>query len=337
MSLPVNYPLRFEPIYQERIWGGHRLRTTFSRVLPAGKRIGESWEISDYGDQLSVIANGPLRGRTLRELMRTNAESILGRSAFDRTSPAANWALRFPLLVKWIDAQESLSIQVHPPDGHARLPAGERGKTECWLVLDAEPESAIYLGLRGGIDLTLLRRELARGTIDRCLNRFPACPGDFFFVPAGTLHAIGSGVLLGEVQQTSDTTFRLFDWNRTDPATGQPRVLQVEAALECIDFQSPVPRPTNIANAATGAVTTLVGFDRSPHFAVSWRRLETPDLVVESGRCRILMCVSGAANLAGAFETVPLTSGDCVLLPANVEFRCTPADSVETLVVDLPG
>lgn len=330
MANPVNYPLRFEPIFKERIWGGRRLETALGKRLPADKRIGESWEITDHGAQPSVVCIGPLRGRTLRELMKESAKALLGSSS------ASNSALRdtlpqFPLLVKWLDARERLSIQVHPPDGHPRLPPGERGKTECWFVVDAEPGSEIYLGLRRGIDRAALVHELSRGTVDRCLNAFPARPGDFFFVPAGTPHAIGAGVLLAEIQQTSDTTFRLFDWNRVDPATGRPRELQIEEALDCINFQTAPPVPASVSNDAGIGSATLLSFDQCPHFNVHWRRSAEPETIGNPGRATVLVCLSGCARLTGGGETVEFRAGDCGLLSANGHFNCVPATFVEFL------
>ncbi len=239
MNDTLNYPLTFEPIFKERIWGGRRIETVLGKHLPSDKPIGESWEISDHGTSCSVVSNGHLRGESLRELISQSAEQLLGAAALPRLAQYGPAPFRFPLLVKWIDARKKLSVQVHPPDGHPRLPPGEQGKTECWFVADAEPGAEIYLGLRRGIDRAALLHELHRGTVDRCLNVFPAQPGDFYFVPAGTPHAIGAGVLLAEIQQTSDTTYRLFDWNRVDPSTGRPRELQIEAAIDSIDFSLP--------------------------------------------------------------------------------------------------
>lgn len=332
MANEVNYPLRFEPIFKERIWGGRRLETALGKELPAGKLIGESWEISNHGDDSSVIANGPLRGRTLRELMQTAPESLLGDNASPRDAQVSNSSLQFPLLVKWIDAREKLSIQVHPPDDHPRLPPGERGKTECWFVVGAEPGSEIYLGLRRGIDRAALLHELSRGTVDRCLSVLPARPGDFFFVPAGTPHAIGAGVLLAEIQQTSDTTFRLFDWNRIDPATGRPRKLQIEEALDSINFHADtsVFDSTAAHTAATFRIT-LLSPDQCPYFALSWRRFVAVENFAEPERCHVLVCLCGSGAIVGGAERILVKRGDSLLLPSGGKFTCEPLPTLELL------
>jgi mannose-6-phosphate isomerase len=330
MSMQVNYPLRFEPICKERIWGGHRLESVLGKQLPPDKQIGESWEICDHGQDVSIVANGPLRGRTLRDLLSESGSHLLGEALAAQRSRQAT-SPQFPLLVKWIDAHENLSIQVHPPDGHPLLPSGENGKTECWLVVAAEPGAEIYLGLRRGIDRPTFVRELARGIVRYCLNVFPARAGDFFFVPAGTPHAIGAGILLAEIQQSSDTTFRLFDWNRLDPATGRPRELQIEQALASIDFQAAPPVTRRVPDASGPNSTTLLSGDQCPYFTVDWRRVTTTETVGDSARGTALVCLAGAAKLNGGGESMDLGAGDCVLLPAMGRFDCEPATSVEFL------
>ena len=335
MSIPVNYPLRFEPIFKERIWGGRRLESVLGKPLPPGKAIGESWEISDHGQDVSVIANGSQRGRTLHDVLSESGEHLLGNSLAAQRTRLGTVTPRFPVLVKWIDAHENLSIQVHPPDGHPRLPSGEAGKTECWFVAAADPGAEIYLGLRRGIDRAALVHELNRGTVDRCLNVFPAWPGDFFFVPAGTPHAIGAGVLLAEIQQSSDTTFRFFDWNRVDPATGRPRDLQIEEALDCILFRSEPPSKTNVATVPSNRVLTLLDYDLCPYFKVDWRRSTTSEKTGNPGRATTLICLNGGGRLHGGGESVAFRAGDCALLPATGEYICEPAPVCEFLQAEI--
>jgi mannose-6-phosphate isomerase len=276
-----------------------------------------------------------MRGHTLHDVMTESGEQLLGRAfATQRTHPGTE-SSRFPLLVKWIDAHENLSIQVHPPDGHPRLPIGEGGKTECWFIAAAEPGAEIYLGLRRGIDRAAFIHELNRGTVDRCLNAFPARRGDFYFVPAGTPHAIGSGVLLAEIQQTSDVTFRLFDWNRVDPATGRPRDLQIEPALECIQFRTQSPVTTSVATDPGNRVIALLRHDQCRHFKVDWRRLSTADKTGNPGRATAIVCVSGGGRLHGGAESVAFRAGDCALVPATGEFICDPAPVCEFLEAEI--
>jgi mannose-6-phosphate isomerase len=229
-----------------------------------------------------------------------------------------------------------LSIQVHPPDGHPRLPPHETGKTECWLIVDAEPDAEIYVGLRRGIDRRAMEHELARGTVDKCLNAYPARPGDFYFVPAGTPHAIGAGVLLAEIQQTSDTTFRLSDWNRVDPTTGQPRPLHVEAALDSIDFrpESAIHRLSAAGQASQPSI--LLDAHRCPYFVVARQSIRSPEPLGESDRFRILICLSGAGRIQGGGHESTVARGDCVLLPARGPFHCHPQPQLELLDAWVP-
>jgi mannose-6-phosphate isomerase len=228
MNSPSLYPLRFEPIFKPAIWGGRKLAGMFPSA-PAEGPIGEAWLLSDQGDNVSVVADGPLKGTTLRELMRTRREELLGPSLVHHET--------FPLLLKIIDARENLSVQVHPNDELAHSLAGvSRGKTEAWVVLHAEPGSRIYAGLKIGVDRPRLEKAIADGTVADHLHSFEPAVGDCIFLPAGTVHALGGGITVFEVQQTSDTTYRIFDWNRVDAKTGKGRELHIAASLECVNF-----------------------------------------------------------------------------------------------------
>src|SRR5271157_6656064 len=205
MSQTLLYPLRFEPIYQYRLWGGRRLADVLKAPLPSDGPIGEAWVLSDRDDHPSQVASGPLKGRTIGQLLEQSPEQLLGKLAH-RVS-------RFPLLLKFLDAREMLSVQVHPADTHTDLlPAGETGKTEAWVVLEAESNSRIYAGLKPGTTAETLRQAIASGTVEDRLAYFTPKPGDGVFLPAGTVHSLGSGVVVFEVQQNSDVTFRLYDW-----------------------------------------------------------------------------------------------------------------------------
>jgi mannose-6-phosphate isomerase len=337
MQSEPNYPLRFEPIFMERLWGGRRLESVLGKRLPPGKRIGESWEISDHGSWSTTIANGPLRGTSLRDLTRSAPQAMIRAAAHQGGTPVGD-GRQFPLLIKWIDAHEKLSIQVHPPDGHPRLPPGESGKTECWFIADADPTAELYIGLRRGIDRQTLARDLARGTVDQCLNAIPAQPGDFLFVPAGTPHAIGAGVLLAEIQQTSDTTFRLWDWNRVDPNTGLPRSLHVEAAIDSIDFNDAPPYLRLGSRTYSPRRTKmLLDSDRCSHFVVAHHSIDSPLPLGESTRFHILICLSGSGSVAGNGTEVTIARGDCLLLPASGPFTCHPTPHLELLDTWVPA
>ena len=207
------YPLTFHPIFKERVWGGRNLEQLYQKALPPQKPIGESWEISDRPGDASVIANGPLAGKDLRWLMERHAVELLGREkAGDE---------RFPLLVKILDAQEKLSLQVHPPADKAAELGGEP-KTELWYVADATPEAELFAGLKRGVTRTEFERKLADGTVAECFHRLAVEKSDVMFLPSGRVHALGAGSVIFEIQQNSDTTYRVFDWNRAG-LDGRPR------------------------------------------------------------------------------------------------------------------
>lgn len=225
------YPLLFHPVYKERIWGGRRLAEHFGRALPPDVPVGESWEIADRPDTVSVIANGPLAGKTLRWLMEHHAPALLG------TAPALNG--RFPLLVKILDARTALSVQVHPPAHVAPALKGEP-KTEAWHVIHAEPGACIHAGLREPVTRQTFAAAIQQGCVTELIHTLPVQAGDSLFLPSGRVHALGGGVMVFEVQQNSDTTYRVFDWNRTGPNC-QPRKLHIEQSLASIQFDDVRP------------------------------------------------------------------------------------------------
>lgn len=226
------YPLRFREIFREKVWGGARMRTFLGKDLPRGLRIGESWEVSCRDRDMSEVREGPLAGVTLRDLIRARPREILG----DRVVP--KYGTHFPLLLKVIDAQDVLSLQVHPPDEYAsRSEAEEVGKMEAWHILHAEPRSKIVRGLLPGTTQSELIRLLSVGRVHDCLNWVEVKAGDTVFLPPGTLHALGKGILACEVQQNSDVTYRVHDWGRAD-LDGRPRPTHLGRAMQVIDFHS---------------------------------------------------------------------------------------------------
>jgi mannose-6-phosphate isomerase len=225
-------PLTFQPIFIERMWGGRRLESEFHKKLPPQKRIGESWEIVDRSEAQSVVASGPLCGRTLHELWTQQRKEIFGDLA---DTP------RFPLLIKILDAQEKLSLQVHPPENVASKLGGEP-KSEFWYVAAANPDAEVFVGFREPITRDTFEEKLRHGTVIDYIHKIAVQSGDAVFLPAGRVHAIGAGNLLIEIQQNSDTTYRVFDWNRTDPASGTKRDLHIEQAIQSIDFEDVLPK-----------------------------------------------------------------------------------------------
>ncbi len=329
MSEILLYPLRFEPIYQYRLWGGRRLADLLSAPLPGDGPIGEAWVLSDRDDHSSQVANGPFKGRTIGQLLKQSPEQLLGK--------LAQRFRRFPLLLKFLDAREMLSVQVHPSDAHSDLlPAGETGKTEAWVVLEAKTESRVYAGLKPGTTAEGLRRALANGTMADDLVCFTPKRGDGVFLPAGTVHSLGDDIVVFEVQQNSDVTFRLFDWGHVDPTTGQPRALQVDKALACVDF----------ADGAAGLVTPLVEAttpverERLFHCEHFWLwRLQghSPFTVGAAGVPRVLVCIEGTGQVEHCGEAYALEKGDVLLLPATVGacvFR--PRGAANVLEIALP-
>ncbi len=221
------YPLKFHPIFKERIWGGRNLETLYGKSLPPARPIGESWEITDRPDAVSVIANGALAGKDLRWLIENHGPELYGSGL--PSGPG------FPLLIKILDACDVLSLQVHPPAAAAATLGGEP-KTEMWYIAHAEPQAKLFVGLKQGVTRELFERKLNEGTAADCVPSLPVQAGDAMFLPSGRLHAIGGGQVIFEIQQNSDTTYRVFDWNRVDQQTGQSRQLHIRESLASIDF-----------------------------------------------------------------------------------------------------
>lgn len=322
-DLPL-YPLRFEPIFKHALWGGRRLGDLLGQQLPSDGPVGEAWVLSDQGHHLSRVANGPLRGRNLRELLGSAADRLLGRQAGQRR--------QFPLLLKFIDAHEPLSVQVHPCDHHtAYVPPGEQGKTEAWVVLHAEPDSRIYAGLRPGVGPAELREALANQCLEECLHWFTPRAGDCVFIPAGTVHALGAGVVIFEVQQSSDITFRLHDWGRVDARTRQPRELHIEQSLACTDFGIGPRQPEEPQLEATVPVWRE-RLTECQYFRVWRHRGEQPFTAGAEDTCRILVGLAGRTEVEYNGEVHTLGLGDVLLLPAEVgACPCRPIGRVTVL------
>jgi mannose-6-phosphate isomerase len=291
-------PLVFEPIFIERMWGGRRLESEFYKKLPPQKRIGESWEIVDRPEAQSVVADGPLRGRTLHELWTQQRDEIFG------DVPDAP---RFPLLIKLLDAQEKLSLQVHPSDDVASRLGGEP-KSEFWYVAAADPDAELFLGFRELITRDRFEEGLSDGTVIDHVHRIRVQSGDAVFLPAGRVHAIGAGILLIEIQQNSDTTYRVFDWNRTDPVTSTKRPLHVQQAIQCINFADVQPQLIQSQG-------DLLISDRS--FEIRKWKLDEAREAAPLGQFTIVCCLSGNLGCANA----SLGPGQIFLVPAHLEDR----------------
>jgi mannose-6-phosphate isomerase len=298
------YPLRFDPIFRRYLWGGRRLGTLLEKPIGEGADYAESWEVVDHGNEQSRVIGGPLAGVALAQLVREHGAELFGRH---HPQP------RFPLLFKLLDAQQVLSVQVHPNDEQAaRLSPPDLGKTEAWVVLAAEPGSLIYAGLKRGFDRAALEREISRGTCELCLHKFEPSAGDVVFLPAGTVHALGAGLLIAEIQQSSDTTFRLFDWNRIG-LDGKPRPLHVAHALDAIDWESGPVNPQLPVPTDQPHVEQLVACDK---FVLDRQRLERDQSIGGDDRFHLISIVTGEVIISGDPLGRPLRQGETALLPA---------------------
>ncbi len=300
-----------------------------SAPLPGNGPIGEAWILSDREDHQSLVANGPLKGQTINQLMEKEQQKLLGK-------PAGHFK-RFPLLLKFLDVHEMLSVQVHPSDlKKDYLPVGEHGKTEAWVVLEAGPDSRIYAGLKTGTTADNLKQSLKNGTVADHLAYFIPKPGDGVFNPSGTVHSLGGDVVVFEVQQNSDVTFRLYDWNHIDANTGKPRSLQVDQALACIDFTQSAIKPVVPVVEAITPVRNEMLF-HCDYFRL-WRlRGKSPFTVGESGVPRLLVCTDGDGLIEYDGAIYIIGKGDVYLLPAVVGV-CTfkPRKEVTLLEIALP-
>lgn len=305
------YPLIFEPIFKPKIWGGRALERCLGKRLPREQKIGESWEIADLEDDQSVVANGPAKGKTLGELAAEWGADLLGEAPLFEN--------RFPLLIKFLDAQDTLSVQVHPDEAMARRLGGRvRVKNEAWYVIDAAPDGFIYRGVREGVDATAFRGAIEDGNVETLLNRIAVRKGHCYYLPSGTVHALGAGVTVAEVQTPSDVTYRVYDFNRIDPATGRSRELHVDEAMQCISFDtSPIEgeQPHHVASVWT-AVSTLV---RCESFALDRVRMvngvEQP-IPVDGFVIWIMLEGQAEIRCRGLDEPVAFRAGDTVLIPA---------------------
>ena len=319
-------PLRFQPLLRRYVWGNRRLETHLGKRLGPGDDYAESWEICDHGPEQSVVLAGPAAGATLGELVRCRAAEIFGRLPPEP---------QFPLLLKFLDAARPLSVQVHPNDSQAtRLDPPDRGKTEAWVILAAEPDSTIYAGLRPGVTRQALADALRNGTCAELLHRFQPRPGDCLFLPAGIVHALGQGLLVAEIQQSSDVTFRLFDWNRLG-ADGKPRPLHVEQGLEVVDFgRGPIdpqpPQPTD-----RSWVSRLVTCEK---FILERWEFAHAETAGGDGRFHVLCVLEGAVRVQGDPAPGPLLRGQTALLPgAAGAVRLAPLGRTVLLDAFLPG
>src|SRR3989339_165026 len=302
------YPLRFEPIFQERLWGGRLLETRFKKALPAGKKIGESWELSPHRTAGSVIANGAYHGETLSALVSRLPKEVLGERI------ARTLGNTFPLLFKFIDANDRLSIQVHPGDDFAKRHENDLGKTEAWIVVQAGPGARLICGLKRELSREEVEDGVRNNTLETLLNEFPVSEGDCIFVPAGTVHAIEAGCLIYEVQEASDVTYRLYDWGRTGD-DGKPRALHVEKSLSVMDYRDIRDHRTQPLTRLEGANKRIVyagcGYFALERFDV-WDTLTRP----LEARFEVVTVLNGRGRITAGGHSVDVVAGGTGLVPA---------------------
>lgn len=301
------YPLQFQPEFKERVWGGRNLER-FGFQMQEG-RIGEAWTIGDHPNGTTKVMNGALEGLGLDQVREQYGKEFFGTKGFSEKTG------RFPLLIKLLDCEDDLSVQVHPNDDYTNLPAGELGKTEMWYVLDAKPGAKIIYGLKDGVTREELAQAIAENRIMDSLNEVSVSAGDTFYIPAGTVHALCAGVLVAEIQQNSDTTYRLYDYNRLG-LDGQPRELHIEDSLNVIAYED---------SGATRMTTELTSSNewleiaRSPYFLVQKGKTDSTWSLDTTGKSFVIHVIcEGTGSLRWDGRELPVKPGDCFLIPATL-------------------
>jgi len=319
------HPLKFRPILKERLWGGTKLKEVFGKPIESDI-TGESWELSTVKGDISVVANGSLEGKSLQDLIDSNAEELLGKSVVER------FGKEFPILIKFIDAKQDLSIQLHPNDALAKERHDSFGKTEMWYIMDADPKAELIVGFNKDVTKEEYAESVANDTLLDLLNYEQVKEGDTFFINTGKIHAIGAGVMLAEIQQTSDVTYRVFDFNRKDK-DGNLRELHTDLALDAVDYEKKDDFKVSYGQDKN-EVNTMVD---CPYFKTNFIELtENLDLdTAQRDSFTIFMCVGGEASIKTAEGEVSIKSGETVLLPAltqKISLQSTGAKLLEVTI-----
>jgi len=310
------YPLTFDSIFKEKIWGGQKIHTVLGKDFDAGPdghlpNCGETWEVSDVEGNVSVVAQGGLKGESLHQLVQRYKGDLVGEHVY------AHYGARFPLLIKFIDANDDLSIQVHPNDELAKQRGVGYGKTEMWYIMQADQGAKLNAGFNRELTKDEYKQAVADGTIQDLLNIEDAHAGDVFFLPAGRVHYIGKGLLLAEIQQTSDTTYRIYDFDRVDQTTGKKRELHTDLAVDAIDYHHYDDYKTQYARTENETVNAVT----SDHFVTNVLNFtqEVEHDYTHLDSFVVLICVAGGltVNTSGGYS-IPLNTGQCVLIPATI-------------------
>lgn len=320
------YPLKFDPIYQYRLWGGRRLSNLLTKPLPDDEPIGEAWILSDRADHASKVTEGPLKGQTLTHIIQRYPNELMGK-----------WTghfKRFPLLLKFLDCKEVLSVQVHPSDHQQEyIPKGDSGKTEAWVVLETAKNARIYTGLKAGTNKQNLSEAITDHKIADKLHSFVPHVSDGIFIKSGTVHTLG-GTVVFEVQENSDVTFRLYDWDRVDAKTGKPRELQVNKALACIDYHQTEIGPVKPVAVIDGEGGIKQRYFNNQHF-ILWRiKSKKPFKVGKVNEPHILVCLAGSGQVEFEAKAYHLSKGEVMLVPA-VSGKCNFTPLGETTILEI--
>lgn len=307
------YPIKFKPRIKERIWGGHAILERKGKAaarLAKDKLYGESWDLSSVKGDISVVANGMLKGNNLEEIIEVYMGELVGENNFER------YGLEFPLLIKYLDCNDKLSVQVHPDDALAEERHNSFGKTEAWYIADCKEGAAIYLGFK---DLNITREEyisaVSESRLEELLNRVEVKKGDVFFIPAGTVHALGAGIEVVEVQQTSDVTYRIYDWDRVD-SSGKGRELHTALAVDAIDFEADAEVLHKQYNLSKGGESKVI---ESPYFTMVIHDVDAVKYLDRSmlDSFIVYICLEGSATISIDGGKEELTAGELVLIPAE--------------------
>ncbi len=322
MNIP-DYPIKFIPRFKERIWGGQKLAELYQKQCSGSGPIGESWEVSDRPGDESVVENGPLAGKSIRWLIQNHGEAMFGRP----TAPSE----RFPWLAKILDARQDLSLQVHPPAGIAPQLNGEP-KTEAWYIADADPGAKLYVGLRKGVTREEFEKRIDSGDVAECFHQVPVEPGDVMFLPSGRVHALGAGIVLFEIQQNSDTTYRVFDWNRKG-LDGKPRELHIPQSMASIDFDDFEPDLARAPFLPDGdGISKKLLVDHAVFRLTLLRLQDRATWKAPKGKMTLLAVVKGRCRAGEGGTALDLPTGSFVLIPAGCREAVIGAKGVSQLL-----
>lgn len=319
------YPLKFTPITQYRIWGGNKLNSAVPQHLRM-ENLGEIWSISGIDNNISLIENGELKGKNIKEVLNLYGERIVGKEVWNK------YGDDFPILVKFIDAAEDLSIQVHPDDLQAKVLHNSFGKSEMWYVMDAKSDAKLTIGFKEGVTLEDYKQYLSKGHLESILNQIPAQKGDAVYVPAGRVHAIGAGVTLAEIQQTSDITYRIYDYKRLDK-DGKERELHTDLAQSAIDF-TPIEQIKANYDSTKNQFNSLID---TPYFKTKIFDGEKNISIQNSKQMHIYICASGNVEFQTEENNTSLSAYQSLLMPAEIsDFHIKPKGRASLIEVTIP-